>query len=54
MQKPASPTIKFPFWNIGMLGVVDRSSADVFQAAIQEPTFVISELVNGQQKVVLN
>jgi phosphoribosylformylglycinamidine cyclo-ligase len=39
---------------IGMLAIVDKSTADDFQAAIPEPTFVIGELVKGQQKVVLN
>jgi phosphoribosylformylglycinamidine cyclo-ligase/phosphoribosylamine--glycine ligase/phosphoribosylformylglycinamidine cyclo-ligase len=39
---------------IGMLAIVDKSRADDFQAAISEPTFVIGELVKGQQKVVLN
>jgi len=39
---------------IGMLAIVAKSTADDFQAAIPEPTFVIGELVKGQRKVVLN
>jgi len=39
---------------IGMLAIVDKSRTDDFQAAMSEPTFVIGELVKGQQKVVLN
>ena len=39
---------------IGMLAILDKSWADDFQAAISEPTFVIGELVKGEQKVVLN
>lgn len=38
---------------IGMVCIVDKSSAADFQSSISEPTFVIGELVKGEQKVVL-
>ena len=39
---------------IGMIAIVDRSSVSHFQSCVQESTFVIGELVNGQRKVTLN
>src|SRR5215207_920447 len=39
---------------IGMVVIVDRSSASSFQTSIPEPTFVIGELVRGERKVILN
>jgi phosphoribosylamine--glycine ligase len=39
---------------IGMVAIVDKSSAADFQKSISEPTFVIGELVEGERKVVLN
>jgi phosphoribosylformylglycinamidine cyclo-ligase/phosphoribosylamine--glycine ligase/phosphoribosylformylglycinamidine cyclo-ligase len=39
---------------IGMVAIVDKSSAADFQTSVSEPTFVIGELVEGEQKVVLN
>jgi phosphoribosylaminoimidazole (AIR) synthetase len=39
---------------IGMIAIVDRSVASNFQSSISEPTFIIGELVEGEQKVVLN
>jgi phosphoribosylformylglycinamidine cyclo-ligase len=39
---------------IGMVVIVDRSSASSFQTSISEPTFVIGELVRGERKVILN
>ncbi len=39
---------------IGMVAIVDKSSAVDFQISISEPTFVIGELVSGEHKVVLN
>ncbi len=39
---------------IGMVAIVDKSIAADFQTSISEPTFVIGELVKGEQKVVLN
>lgn len=38
---------------IGMVAVVDESSVAAFQSCIQEPTFVIGELVDGEGKVQL-
>ena len=39
---------------IGMIAIVDKSIAADFQSVISEPTFVIGELVKGEQKVILN
>ena len=39
---------------IGMVVIVDKSVAADFQASISEPTFVIGELVEGEQNVILN
>jgi phosphoribosylaminoimidazole (AIR) synthetase len=39
---------------IGMVVIVDRSIATDFQNSISEPTYVIGELVKGEQKVALN
>ncbi len=39
---------------IGMVVIVDKSIASDFQSSISEPTFVIGELVAGEQKVILN
>ncbi len=39
---------------IGMICIVDKADAADFQNAISEPTFVIGELINGEQKVILN
>ena len=39
---------------IGMVAVVDKSSVSDFQNSISEPTFVIGELVKGEQKVLLS
>ena len=39
---------------IGMIVIVDRSTATDFQNSISEPTFVIGELVNGERKVILD
>lgn len=39
---------------IGMVAVVDRTQVVDFQVCIEEPTFVIGELVSGERKVVLN
>lgn len=39
---------------IGMVAIVDKSIVNDFQSSITEPTFVIGELVEGEQKVVLN
>jgi phosphoribosylformylglycinamidine cyclo-ligase len=38
---------------IGMIAIVDKSQATEFQAAVEEPTFVIGELVKGEKKVKL-
>lgn len=38
---------------IGMVAIVNKSSAATFQESISEPTFVIGELVKGERKVVL-
>jgi len=38
---------------IGMIAIVDKSQAADFQASISEQTFVIGELVEGEQKVIL-
>lgn len=39
---------------IGMIAIVDRSKVIDFQSCIQEPTFVIGELINGERKVILS
>ena len=39
---------------IGMVAMVEKSEALDFQASISEPTFVIGELVEGEQKIILN
>ena len=39
---------------IGMVAIVDRSQAAGFQTSISEQTFIIGQLVKGEQKVVLN
>ena len=39
---------------IGMIAIVDKSSADDFQSSISEPSFIIGQLVKGKRKVVLN
>lgn len=38
---------------IGMVAVIDKADVDAFQAAVQEQTFVIGELVPGERKVQL-
>jgi len=39
---------------IGMIVIVSKSQVVDFQSCIQEPTFVIGELVNGERKVILH
>lgn len=39
---------------IGMIAIVDKSSADDFQSSISEPSFIIGQLVKGKRKVILN
>src|SRR5215211_239355 len=39
---------------IGMIAIIDQSLVSEFQRSISEPTFVIGELVMGEQKVVFN
>ncbi len=39
---------------IGMVAIVDKSNAIDFQSSISEPTFIIGELVQGSQKVILD
>ena len=39
---------------IGMIAIVDQSLSADFQADIAEPTFVIGEVIEGDQKVILN
>ena len=39
---------------IGMIAIVDKSIVSEFQSSISEQTFVIGELVLGDQKVILN
>jgi phosphoribosylformylglycinamidine cyclo-ligase/phosphoribosylamine--glycine ligase/phosphoribosylformylglycinamidine cyclo-ligase len=39
---------------IGMVALVDKSAASDFQSSMSEPTFVIGELVKGEQNVVLS
>jgi phosphoribosylaminoimidazole synthetase len=38
---------------IGMVAIVDKSIASSFQSSISEPTFIIGELIDGEQKVIL-
>jgi phosphoribosylformylglycinamidine cyclo-ligase len=39
---------------IGMVAIVDKSQALDFQGSLSEKTFAIGELVNGEEKVILN
>jgi phosphoribosylformylglycinamidine cyclo-ligase len=39
---------------IGMIAIVDKSQVDGFQGSLSEPGLVIGELVNGEQKVILD
>ena len=39
---------------IGMVAIVDKATLVDLQKSIPEPTFVIGELVKGEQKVILN
>ena len=39
---------------VGMVAIVERSAASDFQASISERTYVIGELVEGGQKVILD
>ena len=39
---------------IGMIAIVDKSSAPDFQKSISEPTFIIGELIEGEHKVLLS
>jgi phosphoribosylformylglycinamidine cyclo-ligase len=39
---------------IGMVAIVDRSSAADFQTSISESTFIIGELVEGERNVILH
>jgi len=38
---------------IGMVAIVDKSIAADFQSPMSEPTFIIGELIDGKQKVIL-
>ena len=38
---------------IGMVVIVDKSVASDLQSSISEPTFIIGELIDGEQKVIL-
>jgi len=38
---------------IGMIVIVDKSVASDFQSSVSEPTFIIGELAQGTQKVIL-
>ena len=38
---------------IGMIVIIDKSVVSDFQSSISEPTFVIGELIEGEQKVIL-
>lgn len=38
---------------IGMVAIVDKSLASDLQSSISEPTFIIGELIDGKQKVIL-
>ena len=48
------PVWKLIQMGIGMVVIVDKTVAADFQSSILEPTFVIGELVEGEQKVILN
>ena len=37
---------------IGMIVIVDKSMASDFQSSVSEPTFIIGELTQGNQKVI--
>jgi hypothetical protein len=37
-----------------MIAIVDKSNTPDFQKSISEPTFIIGELIKGEQKVVLS
>ena len=39
---------------IGMVAIVDKSIVNDLQSSISEPTFIIGELIDGEQKVILN
>lgn len=39
---------------IGIVVIIDKSLAATFQSSISEPAFVIGELVEGEQKAILN
>jgi phosphoribosylaminoimidazole (AIR) synthetase len=39
---------------IGMIAIVDKSQVEGFQGLLSEPSLVIGELVNGEQKVILD
>ena len=38
---------------IGMVAIVDKSIASDLQSSMSEPTFIIGELIDGKQKVIL-
>jgi len=38
---------------IGMVAIVDKSIANDLQSSMSEPTFIIGELIDGEQKVIL-
>lgn len=38
---------------IGMVAIVDKSVASDLQSSMSEPTFIIGELIDGEQKVIL-
>jgi len=38
---------------IGMVAIVDKSIASDFQSSISELTFIIGDLIDGEQKVIL-
>ncbi len=38
---------------IGMVAIVDKSAASDLQSSMSEPTFIIGELIDGEQKVIL-
>ena len=38
---------------IGMVAIVDKSIASDLQSSMSEPTFIIGELIDGEQKVIL-
>jgi phosphoribosylformylglycinamidine cyclo-ligase len=37
---------------IGMIAIVDKAQVGSFQTCIQEPTFILGELVDGERKVI--